>query len=213
MTDPSNLRNDYRKGELVESAILLNAIHQFKIWFGEAAVIDVHEANTMILATANPAGIPSARVLLLKGVDNRGFTFYTNYTSRKARELDSNPRASMVFFWSELERQVRIDGTIEKVTREESETYFHSRPRESQIGAWASHQSGVIASREILEKRFAELNEKFGTGPIPLPDFWGGYRLLPNTIEFWQGRSSRLHDRILYTHQPDGSWKIERLEP
>jgi pyridoxamine 5'-phosphate oxidase len=213
MTDPSNLRIDYRKGELVESAISPDAIHQFKHWFSDAAVIDSHEANTMILATADSSGIPSARVLLLKGVDEHGFTFYTNYTSRKARELDSNPRASMVFFWLELERQVRIDGTIEKVTRQESEAYFHSRPRESQIGAWASHQSGVIASREILEKRFAELNEKFGNGPIPLPDFWGGYRLLPSTIEFWQGRPSRLHDRILYTHLLDGSWKIERLEP
>jgi pyridoxamine 5'-phosphate oxidase len=213
MPDPKDLRIDYRLGELDESAVLADPIAQFARWFDDAIAANVPDANAMTLATAAQDGTPSARVLLLKGFDSRGFVFFTNYTSRKARELEANPRAAMVFFWAKLERQARVEGTAAKVSRHESEEYFRSRPREAQIGAWASHQSGQIASRALLEQRQKDLEARFAGGPVPLPDFWGGFRLVPASLEFWQGRPGRLHDRISYTRCADGSWVIRRLEP
>jgi pyridoxamine 5'-phosphate oxidase len=168
----------------------------------------------MSVATADPeTGGPSVRVCLLKGFDERGFVFYTNYQSRKGRELAANPRAALCFYWQPLERQVRIEGRVEKVTREESEAYFHSRPVGAQIGAWVSHQSETLASREELDTREQELLKKFAGGPVPLPPSWGGYRVIPAKIEFWQGRPSRLHDRIEYVRTAVGGWQIRRLSP
>jgi pyridoxamine 5'-phosphate oxidase len=209
---PANLRREYTVGELTESLIAADAVEQFSRWFADAQRPDIHEPNAMTLATANAAGKPAARIVLLKAFDQRGFVFFTNYTSRKGFELGDNPRATLVFFWQPLERQVRINGTVEKVSREESVAYFRSRPVASQIGAWVSHQSGVVGSRAELERRESELKQRFAGGEVPTPDFWGGYRVIPQEIEFWQGRRSRLHDRILYT-QTDNGWKIQRLAP
>jgi pyridoxamine 5'-phosphate oxidase len=211
--DPSQLRQDYRRGELLESNVLPDPFAQFAKWFADAQAGGVVEPNMMVLATADASGSPSARAMLLKEVHDGAFVFYTNYTSRKGRALDANPRAAIVFFWGQLERQVRIEGRVQRNTRQDSEKYFHSRPRESQIGAWASQQSQLIASRAELEKRDSEIEAKYAGKPVPLPDFWGGYRLIPSAIEFWQGRPGRLHDRIAYERQPDGSWQIKRLQP
>jgi pyridoxamine 5'-phosphate oxidase len=167
----------------------------------------------MVLATADASGSPSARAMLLKEVHDGAFVFYTNYGSRKGTALDANPRAAMVFLWEQLERQVRIEGRVQRNSREDSEKYFHARPRESQIGAWASQQSQIVPSRAELEKRESEIEAKYAGKPVPLPDFWGGYRLIPSLIEFWQGRPGRLHDRIVYEREPDGSWQIRRLQP
>ncbi|HPZ99550.1 MAG TPA: pyridoxamine 5'-phosphate oxidase [Phycisphaerae bacterium] len=174
-----------------------------------------HQAqnSAVTLATANKDGQPSARIVLLKGLDARGFIFFTNYLSRKARELDENPRAAMVFYWAGQERQVCVRGTVSKVPREESEAYFRSRPRGSRLAAWASHQSDVIENRAVLEERWAQLEKQYAGKDIPTPDFWGGYVLDPDYIEFWQGRPSRLHDRFRYIRQPDRTWRIERLSP
>ena len=212
MQNPANLRRDYKTGELIESQIASDPIEQFSRWFADAQRSDILEPNAMTLATADAAAKPAGRIVLLKGFDDRGFVFFTNYTSRKGCEIADNPRACLVCFWQPLERQVRIDGTVEKVSREESVAYFQSRPAASQIGAWVSHQSGIIASRDELEKREAEIKQRFASGQIPTPDFWGGYRVIPQEIEFWQGRPSRLHDRILYTRSGN-SWKIQRLAP
>ena len=208
----SILRRSYSLKELSRNSVSSDPIAQFSVWMNEAVSSDLQEPNAMTLATANKAGIPSARTVLLKGFDKRGFVFYTNYESSKAEELKENPVASLLIFWAELERQVRIIGKVDKVSQQESEKYFSSRPRDSRLGAWASKQSGVIADRETLENKFKEMKERFEGKEIPLPPFWGGYRVIPHKIEFWQGRESRLHDRICYTLDA-GSWKIERLSP
>lgn len=207
-----NLRQDYRSASLAESDVDQNPFIQFEKWFKEALDAQLFEPNVMTLATADLSGRPSARILLLKGFDENGFVFFTNYDSKKGKELAENPQAAMVFFWGDLERQVRIEGTITKVEAEESTDYFHSRPKGSQIGATASTQSSVIPNREVLENRVAALTEEFSEKEVPRPANWGGYRLKPDLIEFWQGRSSRLHDRINY-ESVDGSWSINRLAP
>ncbi len=188
---------------------------QFKTWLEQAIAAAVPEPNAMALATAGNDGMPSVRTVLLKGADARGLSFFTNYESQKARELSENPRASILFLWKELQRQVIVSGRIEKCPREESEAYFHSRPRGHQIGAWVSKQSTAIPDRSWMEAREREYEHRFpqDSGPIPLPEFWGGYRLLPISFEFWQGRVSRLHDRILYTGSASTGWKKVRLSP
>lgn len=205
------MRVDYRKDALDEVDLLPDPVEQFRVWFDEATAANVAEPNAMTFATATPDGIPSARVLLLKEFDRDGFVFFTNYGSRKGRELLTNPRGAMVFFWQPLERQVRIEGTVERVSREKSLSYFEVRPKASRLGAWASRQSEVVASREVIEQREAELTAKFGEN-IPLPDFWGGYVLKPTSVEFWQGRPGRLHDRLRYVKNGD-VWNIDRLSP
>jgi pyridoxamine 5'-phosphate oxidase len=193
--------------------LLPNPIDQFKKWFDEAKSAQVIEANAMTLATANKDGCPSSRTVLLKGVDERGFIFFTNYESRKSRELAENPRLTLNFYWRELERQVCICGTATKVSREESEAYFKTRPLGSRIGAWASKQDAVLSDRHELEKKVADAKKKYPGEDVPLPPYWGGFVVAPTTVEFWQGRPSRLHDRFFYTKQADGSWKIDRLSP
>ncbi len=209
---PQSLRIDYGRAALNETDVLAEPIDQFARWFADAEAAGIPEYNAMTLATADASGMPSARVVLLKEHGKDGFTFYTNYASRKGADLAANPRAALCFYWQPLERQIRIEGGVEAVSRAESETYFHSRPVEAQIGAWASHQSQMIPSRATIEQRRAELAARFGAGPVPLPDFWGGYRVIPRTIEFWQGRPSRLHDRLLYTRR-GGAWTLQRLSP
>ena len=207
-----NLRQDYKSAKLSEKDIVKNPINQFEKWFSDAMEAQIYEPNVMTLATATPSGMPDARIVLLKGFDENGFSFYTNYLSRKGKELKKNPYACLVFFWAELERQVRIEGHIEKLDKETSEAYFHSRPQGSQIGAIASPQSQVIVSREELEKKVEKLSKEYEGKIIPKPAHWGGFLVKPTAIEFWQGRSSRLHDRIKYT-LVNGLWKIERLAP
>lgn len=209
----ADLRKDYKRSGLELADADLNPFKQFRKWFDQAREAQLPEPNAMTLATATSLGNPSARMVLLKDFDERGFVFYSNYESHKAQQLQENPWASLVFWWAELERQVRIDGRVEKVSDEESDTYFHSRPLLSQLGAWASHQSQVIDSREVLEQRLEELKGKFENQEIPRPQHWGGYRVIPTGIEFWQGRPSRLHDRLFYQLRDDGSWVIERLSP
>jgi pyridoxamine 5'-phosphate oxidase len=220
MSDPSNigrtvaaLRRDYALMSLGEGDVDADPIVQFTRWFEQALAGEITEPNAMTVATATRDGIPSARMVLLKGFDERGFVFYTNYESQKGRELAENPVAALVFHWVELHRQVRVAGAVERVSAEESDAYFQSRPRGSRLGAWVSHQSTVLTDREELEKRLAALTAQYGEGEIPLPPYWGGYRVLPASVEFWQGRPSRLHDRLRYHRQPDGSWRIERLSP
>jgi pyridoxamine 5'-phosphate oxidase len=208
------LRQEYKRSQLLEASVDKNPVRQFEQWFDEAAKSGICEPNAVTVSTVNKDGRPSSRVVLLKGISDGGFVIYTNYQSQKARNIENNPYAYMNFLWIELERQVRISGRFEKVSREETEAYFHSRPRGSQIGAWVSHQSEVIASREVLEQNLALMEAKFAdVEVIPVPEYWGGYRLMPDLIEFWQGRPSRLHDRILYTKLADDTWKIERLSP
>jgi len=209
----ADLRKDYKRSGLERADADPNPFKQFRKWFDQAREAQLPEPNAMTLATATAVGNPSARMVLLKDFDERGFVFYSNYESHKAQQLQENPWASLVFWWAELERQVRIEGRVEKVSDEESDTYFHSRPLLSQLGAWASHQSQVIDSREVLEQRLEELKVKFENQEIPRPQHWGGYRVIPSGIEFWQGRPSRLHDRLFYQLCDDGSWVIERLSP
>lgn len=207
-----NLRQDYRVASLSEIDVDADPILQFKKWFSDAVDAQLYEPNVMTFATADSDGKPSARIVLLKGFDENGFVFYTNYESKKAADLIENPQAAAVFFWAELERQVRIEGIVSKVDKAVSEAYFHSRPIGSQIGAIASPQSSVITDRSILEEKVVVLTAQYEGKEIPKPDNWGGYLIEPKHIEFWQGRSSRLHDRITYDFI-EGSWKINRLAP
>lgn len=209
----ADIRKDYRMHSLDESGADKNPIKQFSTWWDEAVNSQINEVNAMTLATVNKEGWPSARIVLLKAFDENGFVFFTNYNSRKGKDLDQNNRGALVFFWKELERQVRIEGLIEKVSPIESDIYYHSRPEGSRIGAWASPQSEVIESRAMLEEKVKRLTENFIRNGIERPYFWGGYRLKPKTIEFWQGRPSRLHDRLRYNLQNAGDWKMERLAP
>lgn len=210
----AHLRRDYLSGQLRRTDLAAEPFSQFEQWFAEAqARPEVLEPNAMTLATAGADGRVMARTVLLKGHDPRGFVFYTNYTSTKARQLTENPQAALLFNWLPLERQIQICGPVEKVSREESAEYFAVRPPLSQIAAWASRQSQPVSSREVLEEKYQELSKKFAGTPPPLPDFWGGYRVLPRTVEFWQGRASRLHDRFLYTRTEDGAWTLDRLSP
>ena len=210
--DLQAMRVDYRKGELLERDAAVDPMDQFAQWFAAARDANVPEPNAMTLATADAAGRPSARIVLLKDFDARGFTFYTNYGSRKAADLAANPRASLLFFWPTLERQIRIAGRATKVSREESAAYFAVRPRSSQLGAWASHQTSILPSREALDAQDRDVAARFEGKDVPLPDEWGGYRLTPDEFEFWQGRSSRLHDRLRYRRDGD-AWRIDRLSP
>lgn len=209
--DLAALRRDYSRQELSKSTAAADPFVQFANWFEEYLNSQPLEPNAMVLSTVNGDGWPSSRIVLLKGFDPNGFVFFTNYESRKARHLGENPNAALHFFWPELERQIEVRGTAAKVSREESESYFASRPLESRIGAWASKQSSVLANREELEKKIIETRGKFGDD-IPCPSFWGGFRIVPDYLEFWQGRPSRLHDRILYSRGIDG-WGISRLSP
>lgn len=204
---------EYTFAGLIEQELDPSPFEQFERWFQQVVSADVHLPNAMTLATSTKEGIPSARIVLLKDFDTHGFVFYTNYDSSKAKELAENPNASLVFFWKELGRQVRIKGTISKVSDEKSDRYFQSRPIESRLAAVASKQSEIIPNRKVLEDRFEQLTNEYRDKEIPRPPNWGGYCLSPNTIEFWQGRPNRLHDRLRYTRQPDGEWQIERLSP
>lgn len=209
----SALRREYASRALVEGEAPDDAIRLFGVWFDEAVKAQLVDVNAMTLATAAPTAEPSARTVLLKGFDDRGFVFFTNYDSAKARDLSANPRACLLFFWAELERQVRITGAVTRASRDESKAYFHSRPVESQLGAWASTQSQMLPSRATLEERYAELATQYAGREIPVPPFWGGFRVDAENMEFWQGRPSRLHDRLLYTRQADRSWSRVRLAP
>ena len=208
----ADIRTDYTKHGLLEKDLAADPFTQFGRWFDQALSAHIDEPNAMTLATASLDGQPSARVVLLKGFDQNGFVFYSNYESRKGRELDQNNKATLLFFWSSLERQIRIEGVIEKVSVEESKQYFDSRPEGSRIGAWSSRQSASISSRDILEENFNKFSQSFAQQDIPLPPYWGGYRLKPHVFEFWQGRESRLHDRLRYRFADD-RWHIDRLSP
>jgi pyridoxamine 5'-phosphate oxidase len=208
----AHLRKEYMRERFDERDAAPNPFEQFGRWFDEALKAELPEANAMTLATVNRAGIPTARIVLLKGFDAHGFVFFTNYASRKGRELAENPHACLLFHWVGLERQVRIEGVVDKVSAAESDAYFKERPLGSRHGAWASTQSAVLPNREVLEARVEQIAREMGDDP-PRPPHWGGYRLKPRLFEFWQGRPSRLHDRLQYTPAPGGGWKIERLSP
>ena len=208
-----NLRREYSLAQLSENTVNVNPVKQFDTWFNEAIEAKLHEPNAMTLSTATRDGVPSARIVLLKGYDNYGFVFYTNYLSRKGKEITKNPVGALTFFWSELERQVRIEGTIEKLSKEQSDKYFQSRPKTSQLGALVSPQSQEIDNRELLETKMAELEEQYADKEVPKPSYWGGYILKPRLVEFWQGQRSRLHDRIVYKKIDNQTWKKVRLAP
>ncbi|ARK12411.1 pyridoxamine 5'-phosphate oxidase [Fibrivirga algicola] len=213
MTVPiADLRKDYTLNGLDKTDVLPDPIAQFQQWFDAALAAGVHEPNAMHLATINAQGRPEGRIVLVKGIDATGFSFYTNYNSQKAASLAVHPVASLTFFWPELERQVRIEGQVEKVSEAESDTYFNSRPRGSQLGAWVSQQSEVISGRDVLTAQQETFEAQFAGKPIPRPPHWGGFRVIPDSIEFWQGRPSRLHDRIRYRLEA-GTWQIERVSP
>ncbi len=208
----AQLRHEYISQPFNEDNAAANPIRQFNVWFREAVRSEQSDPEAMTLSTATPDGRVSARIVLLKGCDDRGFAFFTNYESRKSREMAGNPQIALTFYWSTLHRQVRIEGQVEKASAAESEDYFQTRPRGSQLGAWASPQSETLRDRAELELYLAEIEARFASQPIPCPSFWGGFRLKPERIEFWQGRENRLHDRILYTLR-DGAWQISRLAP
>lgn len=208
----NTLRHDFSKQTLDESDVLAHPVLQFEKWFKEAVNAHVNEPNAMTVCTSSPEGKPSARILLLRNFNENGFVFYTNYNSRKGFEIEKNPQCALLFFWPELERQVRIEGVLSKQTTDESDLYFNTRPRGSKLGAWTSEQSKVIANRNVLEREYKLMSDKFPDENVPRPPFWGGYLLKPDTVEFWQGRPSRLHDRIVY-RQVNSEWKIERLAP
>ena len=207
-----HIREEYSLHQLNENDVNPNPVIQLNNWFSKVIELNITMPNTMTLSTVDVKGKPSARIVLLKEVDRKGFVFFTNYGSKKAKDMSVNSQVALLFYWKELERQVKIEGTVEKVSRIESEEYFHSRPRESQIAAWVSNQSEIIPDRKYLDEKFEQLQKKFGDGEIPLPEYWGGYRLLPNYFEFWQGRENRLHDRICYKKESN-DWKILRLAP
>jgi pyridoxamine 5'-phosphate oxidase len=210
----ADIRREYARARLDETDVSHDPFVEFARWFAEAQEAQVPEPTAMTLATSSADGHPSARVVLLKGFDQRGFVFFTDFRSRKGMELEANPRAALVFWWGELERQVRITGGVALASHEESERYFKTRPLGSRLGAWASHQSRIIPSRATLEGDVKEVEARFPDGQVPLPPHWGGYRVVPDTIEFWQGRESRLHDRIRYVRESGGKgWRIERLSP
>ena len=220
----ADIRKDYKLASLEEADVAANPMDQFTRWWNEAVASQIDEVNAMTLATANAAGVPAARIVLLKGYNPNGFIFFTNYESDKGKNLAQNPKAALVFFWKELERQIRVEGTVEKVSAEESDRYFNSRPASSRIGAWASPQSAVIENRLVIEQNVERYSSIFANDSIERPDHWGGYIVKPTSIEFWQGRSSRLHDRIRYVLEnsaynaatdtrTDLNWKIERLAP
>ena len=213
----AEMRRDYRAGTLSRSDLLPSPIAQFALWFGQAVQSEIREPNALTLSTIGLDGLPSSRTLLMKDFSEQGVTIYTNYTSRKAAELAASPGAALLFFWKELERQVHVRGRVEKTSREDSEAYFFSRPYESRIGAWSSTQSEIIPNREWLDNRAAKYRAKYpdtGTSDcVPLPDFWGGYRVIPETVEFWQGQPGRKHDRFLYTRNDIGNWRMDRLSP
>lgn len=210
--DIAQIRRDYSLEKLSESSVDDDPVKQFEAWFEKAIEADITDANAMTLSSASKEGQPSSRIVLLKGVDEKGFRFYTNYASRKAKELAVNPHASLCFYWAPHERQVRIEGKVERLSRQDSAEYFRQRPRLSQLGAWASNQSNRVSSRKELESQFKEIKERFAGKDVPLPDFWGGYLLKPERIEFWQGREGRLHDRICYKKKAEG-WETFRLAP
>jgi len=212
MLDLQDMRREYKAAELDEQSVKINPFLQFEEWFNDAQDAKLIEANAMVLATANAEGVPNIRAVLLKIFDEKGFVFFTNYNSDKGEEIAQNPNVAAEFLWLDLERQVRILGRCEKITKAESLSYFLKRSRGSQLGAWVSDQSSIISSRKLLAMQIQKIKEKFTNGDVPLPDFWGGYRIIPQKIEFWQGRESRLHDRILYTKDKD-AWKISRLAP
>lgn len=209
----NTLRHDFSKQSLTEKEVSENPILQFEKWFKEAVDAKVNEPNAMTVSTATVTGKPSSRIILLRNFNKDGFVFYTNYSSRKGGEIEENAQCALLFFWPELERQVRIEGVLEKQSKEDSDIYFKTRPRGSKLGAWTSEQSKVIANRDVLENEYSKMSEKYPDETVPRPINWGGYVLNPSSIEFWQGRPSRLHDRILYTTEDTGKWKIERLAP
>jgi len=213
MRNIAQIRKEYMLESLDEKDIAQDPIEQFERWWDNAINSGIDEINAMTLATVNAKGAPSARIVLLKGYDRNGFIFYSNYLSNKAKDLDTNPLACLVFFWKELERQVRIEGVVEKISFEKSDEYFSGRPHGSQIGAWASSQSKVVPSRDALEKSMLDAEIKFAEKAVPRPDHWGGYIVKPLSIEFWQGRPNRLHDRIIYSLESEEGWRIERLAP
>jgi pyridoxamine 5'-phosphate oxidase len=216
MTAPrsiADLRREYARARLDEQDVSHDPIVEFARWFAQAQEAQLPEANAMTLATASVEGVPSARIVLLKAFDERGFVFFTDYRSRKGAELEENPQAALVLYWGELERQVRITGVVARTSQQESEEYFRTRPLGSRFGAWVSHQSRVIAGRAALEADLKEIEARYADGDVPLPPHWGGFRVIPDTIEFWQGRENRLHDRIRYVRQRDAGWRLERLSP
>ena len=213
ISELTGLRHEYDAHGLRRADLHSDPLKQFGAWFAAALAADIRDVNAMSLATATPDGKPSVRIVLLKGFDERGFTFFTNYDSEKGKHLEANPYAALCFFWPKLERQIRITGSVDRTSREDSAAYFHSRPPGSRLGAWVSKQSEVIDSRQILDARLEQMKERFEGGEITLPPHWGGYRLKPDQIEFWQGRPNRLHDRFRYSRRADGTWQIDRLAP